>query len=418
MDEIFKEIRARGFVRSHEQAVDQGNILKSLYLKRDPLIVRDLFSALRPRLLEPRFQDEFLRHYKSMLNSEREHHAEMALRSEASGSDSRFYTLRLPRLDRQLAISTFDEYREFLRDPGEGHPGLKEILTQNVDNYDANGALYVEDTYLLYEVAGVLYGHYSSIVSMLERFDQLASAELVDIYRRIDVDLKGSDEQFLKYHLLTLQASMRIENDKNSRSLIDERIGKHFFVDVPRRAMIILEHLLANNLVGSMAFHINSIMDLAPAFEDLEYGALFSFDALRLPDVSRLYDGEMYDDSLWVRMDKLKQSMTFEELCSDFPEHEGMVVTQLVHLQFFQENDQYFIHHLDHEYIRYTMEEYANRTADFSVKGHRKLKTFKIDKARIPFDLTFNGQHFVFLILDTYFKNKALIQEYFSKVAA
>jgi hypothetical protein len=117
-------------------------------------------------------------------------------------------------------------------------------------------------------------------------------------------------------------------------------------------------------------------------------------------------------------MDKLKQSMTFEELCSDFPEHDGMVVTQLVHLQFFQENGQYFIHHLDHEYIRYTLDEYAIRTGDSSIKGHRKLKTFKIDKARIPFDFMFDGQYVVFLILDAYFKNKALIREYFSKVAA
>ncbi|WP_449301623.1 hypothetical protein [Pseudoxanthomonas mexicana] len=417
MDEIFKEIRARDFERSNEQAVDQGNVLKSLYLKRDSLIVRDLFPVLRSKLLDPRFQVEFLRHYKSALNSEREYLTEMALRSEASRFDSRFYTLQFPRLDRQLSISTFDEYQEFLRDPGEGHLGLKEILTQNVESYDANSALYVDETYVLYEVARVLYDQYSSRVSMFERFDQLASAELVDVYRRIDVDLKGSDEQFLKYHLLTLQASMRIANDKNYISLIDERIGKHFLVDVPRRAMNVLEHLLAKKLVGSMAFNITSIMDFTPAFESLEYGSLFNFDALRLPEVSRLYDGGMYDDSLWVRMDKPKQSLTFEELCSDFPEHENMVVTQLVHLQFFQENDQYFIHHLDHEYIRYTLDEYAMRTGDPSTKGHKKLKTFKIDKARIPFDFTFDGQHIVFLILDAYFKNKALIQEYFSKVA-
>jgi hypothetical protein len=275
MDEIFKEVRARDFKRSHEQAVEQGNILRFLYLNRDSLIVGDLFPALRSRLLESRFQDEFLRYYKSALSREREYHAEMALRSEALGSDSRFYTLQIPRLDRQLTIATFDEYLDFLRDPMEGHPGLKEILIQNVQNDDASGALYVDETYALYVVASVLYGHYSSRVSMFERFDQLASAKLIDIYQRIDVDLKGTDEQFLKYQLLTLQASMRIANDNYSRSLIDERIGKHFFVDVPRKALTVLEHLIDKKVVGSMAFRIGSINDFAPALEGLEYGALF-----------------------------------------------------------------------------------------------------------------------------------------------
>ncbi|CAD2246680.1 hypothetical protein [Xanthomonas arboricola] len=123
----------------------------------------------------------------------------------------------------------------------------------------------------------------------------------------------------------------------------------------------------------------------------------------------------MYSDSLWVKMEKQKSSMTFEELCTDFPELDGMVVTQLVHLEFFEEQGQLFIHHLDHEYILYTLDMYAARETDARVKGHKKLKTFKIDNSRIPFDFKLDGRHFLFTVLDAYFINKTLIKEYFSK---
>lgn len=50
---------------------------------------------------------------------------------------------------------------------------------------------------------------------------------------------------------------------------------------------------------------------------------------------------------------------------------------------------------------------------DSGIKGHKKRKTFKIDKARIPFDFSFESRYFLFLVLDSYFQNKRLISEYF-----
>lgn len=418
MDEVFKALRTRDLARSEDKKLE-GNILKSLYLEKDPLIVDRLLPRLESKLSNPHFQDRFLRHRKTSLMRERDDCVEKAKRCEAAGSDPRYYTLRVPAFDRALAIASFRAYHAFLQDPHEGHPGIMELMIGEVQRRHGGdeGNRYVRQTYHLYETARILYDQYVSQASLFERFDHPASATLVELYRKIEIDLEDSDTQFSKYHLLSMGETLRIANNKESQNVVDKRIGLHFGIIVPRQLLMAIEQAMVQELVTKIAFYVESIQETAPAFEDLEYGTLFSFDALQLPELSKLYDGETYADALWVKMDKRKLSMTFEELCADFPELDGMVVTQLVHLEFFQEQGNYFISHLDHEYILYTLNEYAERETDTRVKGHKKLKTFKIDDARIPFDFKFEDRYFIFLVLDAYFKNKALIREYFSKYA-
>lgn len=415
MEGVFRKLRARDRARSEEEECD-STILKSLYVNKDPLVIDHLFPRLQSKLLDPSFQAEFLRHYKASLTRKRDGCVEMAKRCEAADSDSKFYTVQLPALDRALAVSSFSEYQAFLQDPHEGHPGIIELMTKDVERHgDHESDRYVGQTYHLYEVSRILYEHYVSRVTLFERFDHPMSVRLIDLYRQIQIDLEASDTQFSKYRLLSMGSAARITNTKESQAIVDERIGLHFGIHVPRYLLMAIEQVIADKLVARIAFHIESIMDATPAFEDLEYGALFSFDALQLPDVSKLYDGEMCGDSLWVKVDKQKLSMTFEELCTDFPEFDGTVVTQVVHMELFQEKGRYFIGHLDHEYILYMLNQYVDRETDARVKGHRKVKTFKIDGARIPFDFKFEGRYFMFVLLDAYFKNKALVKEYFSR---
>lgn len=163
--------------------------------------------------------------------------------------------------------------------------------------------------------------------------------------------------------------------------------------------------------------------------EALERGEQFVLANLGTFSVSRLYS-DSYDDCLWVVIDP--QNITFEELCEDYEFENDMIITQVVHLEYITSEDGAFITHLDHEYIFYTFEQYDERLHNPSQKGEAKtrIKSFKIDNSRIPFDHTCenkrkdeNGndlpvQHVPFLIyvLESYFKHKDLLFEYFQKL--
>ena len=87
-------------------------------------------------------------------------------------------------------------------------------------------------------------------------------------------------------------------------------------------------------------------------------------------------------------------------------------------------------HHLDHEYIFYDLDEYEKRLSNYRIKGQarKRIKTFKIDRSRIPLDYPCNilrigesGREkiavpFIYFVLNAYFEHKDLLSEYFQKV--
>ena len=91
------------------------------------------------------------------------------------------------------------------------------------------------------------------------------------------------------------------------------------------------------------------------------------------------------------------------------------MVTQVIHCEYFKDSGSYFICHLDHEFIFYSIDEYEMRQRDPAQKGNarKRIKTFKIDKAMIPIS---NDSNVLFDILELKFKNKQLVREYFNKV--
>lgn len=415
MDAIFGKILEEDKKRSDAERLE-GEIFKVLFLSRNSLIIDDLFPMLESKLSSSKVQEDFLALHQKELMGKRDRLLVDAKKCEAAKGDPRFYTFQIVALDRELAITSLNAYLEFLRDPAEGHAGVVKILEEDYCFLSNSDSKYVGDNYHLYRIGGFLYERYISKVSLFERFDRINEPALLAIYQKMDINLKGIDAQFSKYGLLSFGDDFSIVNNKESQTVIDRRVGLHYWIDMPRDFLAAIEKAIEQQWVKDIAFNVESISQSTLAFEDLEYGSLFSFEALKLPEISKFYDGESYDDALWIRVDKLKSSITFEELCADFPELDEKVVTQVVHLEFFKEDEQYFICHIDHEYILYTLEEYANRERDWRVKGHKKLKTFKIDNARIPLDFRFGERYFLFLALDAYFENKKLIKEYFSAV--
>lgn len=167
--------------------------------------------------------------------------------------------------------------------------------------------------------------------------------------------------------------------------------------------------------------------------EAVEKGNIFSFSRdLSLPNVTKLYSCDNYDNQLWIKA--RKNELTFEELCEDCTSQGGKVRTQMVHLQYTINDNVPLINHLDHEFIFYSEAEYSKRRNDgkMGTKGdaHKRIKTFKLDDSRIPMDypckmVRLNAEKgafeevdvpILFFIINNFFTHKDLVEEYFSQI--
>lgn len=265
-----------------------------------------------------------------------------------------------------------------------------------------------------------------------------ANSTLKEMYQQIDIDLM-QDKNFQKYNLKTLEPTvMNICCNKDNQKLIDKRIvekfGKHFSILYNHRLLLsCLNHLFFHeNMIGELSFRVDSIIDKALwILDEFDFGSKLKVDICTLPQVSRFYDLENPKDNLWIFHDKQKNQISFEELCDDFELFNDDVVTQLVHLEYAIIDNEYYITHIDHEYIIYTFDEYENRLSDNSQKGYKKVKTFKVDNAQIPFFYQYTHfqncyetrtrkeqkDYFLFIVLDSFFKHKELIKEYFEDIS-
>ncbi|MCM1048245.1 MAG: hypothetical protein NC433_07460 [Clostridiales bacterium] len=238
--------------------------------------------------------------------------------------------------------------------------------------------------------------------------------------------------QFVKYGLLPIDDSRELLTVDPPR-VYDHILDKTLFTkNVPLHLLERLYMLKKTGYIRELAIRLKNEKCYEGKLvceylaEALERGKYFSLSELGSYSVTRLYS-EQYEDCLWVVTDS--GDITFEELCEDFETYEDMVVTQVIHLEYENEGREVYITHLDHEYIFYSIEEYELRTVNWQQKGNAKtrMKSFKIDNSRIPFEYEFeirrkdvNGLELpiervqiLSYILETYFKHKDLLKEYF-----
>lgn len=148
--------------------------------------------------------------------------------------------------------------------------------------------------------------------------------------------------------------------------------------------------------------------------EALEVGSYAKQNFELLPVTSKLYDEENYDNKILVHRNG-DGELTFEETVGDFRTLGEGVVTQVVHMCFVVENEVTYITHIDHEYVFYELDEYLEKPNNIKQKGtmRKRFKTFKIDDAHIEYASS-PENNLVYRTIDSYFKNKRLVQEYFS----
>lgn len=161
----------------------------------------------------------------------------------------------------------------------------------------------------------------------------------------------------------------------------------------------------------SSRFFAEHRFEASGVLEHIETGHYFSRVNLDEPLITKLYNNKY--DTLWINV--YDSSITFEEFQDDFQFHEENIVTQVLHCEYFKKGDSYYIKHLDHEFIFYTIDEYNRRQNDAWQKGgaQKRIKTFKIDNGSIPITKDLNV---LFDVLEMKFINNELIREYFEKV--
>lgn len=241
--------------------------------------------------------------------------------------------------------------------------------------------------------------------------------------------------QFGKYGLLPiddLRELMIIDPPRIYDKSVDQTL---FLRNIPKELLQQLSDMKNEGLIGDLALRVSNYeiysgkVTCQYLCEAVEMGRVFSLSELEKCSVSKLYS-EQYDKHLWVIIDS--NNITFEETCDDFEVYENFIVTQVVHLEYIVDSNEAYITHLDHEYIFYTEEEYLARCKDAFQKGdgQTRLKSFKVDNARIPFlkrcvvenkdeygNVCLKGEEqFIYYVLDCYFSHKDLLKEYFQKI--
>lgn len=241
---------------------------------------------------------------------------------------------------------------------------------------------------------------------------------LKETYEFID-----EDEQYKKYGLLKLNSNRNLEKpmlNLSSYYIYDNRKG-YIELDsrIPYEVLIKLYCLKQENLIVDLSLRANYYKRIVEnrrilIKEERAFGKYFSFENLKNLIPTKLYS-TVTNNSLWINIKN--GSITFEELLDDFEvgNKEEFIRTQVIHCEYFEDEEEFYISHIDHEYIFYSLDEYEERVKNIEQKGNikKKLKTFKVDNFRIPFII--DNENILLFFLNQYFKSKDLLLEYFQK---
>lgn len=414
MKNIFEEIN--GLPSEKVELFSFGKFCYA-FLDKDPIFIEKLLPLIKTSLANENFQAAVMCAYTEDCMSEKAAILKEFEAKRTHPNAAMFYTPQLNLVDKRLAINNIQQLMGCLKNDLNEYPGILEILNNAYKNiHGEDGSLYIKENYVNYCIARILYSKYQSIRGRIEILNLKYSKVVESEYEKIGINIRKEDTQFSKYSLVSLNENIQVFNDKDSQTIRDERIGQHFWIDVPRRLLTSIEELIRKGMLSEIAFRIDYVSDYVPAMEDMEFGAPLRLKISSLPKLSKFYSTDKYENNLWIHHDAEKLSLTFEELVEDFEVAGDDIVTQVIHLEYSSKNDDFFITHLDHEFIVYTLDSYHERLSNANIKGHRKIKTFKIDNSAIPFNINIGGDLFLLQVLDSYFKNDDLIREYFEKI--
>lgn len=281
--------------------------------------------------------------------------------------------------------------------------------------YNQKEAEAIEKNFIYYHIMKLLIEKYKRDIPKGLSANNVDVQGIVEAYKYKGISIKD-DVQFAKYKLISLNDNVKMQENGPFGALYDDRIDGKLQTHTSLKILKIFKCLMREKLIKNIALKPMKIIDSDFGLESIERGAPLRAKIKGLPKVSCFFD-KSYENKLIIIHSKEKQEVTFEELRDDYQLEGDCVVTQVIHLKYNNAGDEYFIEHLDHEYILYHLDEYENKEKDITQKGSvDKIKTFKIDNSAIPFFYRYEGSYFLFLILEEYFINKELLKEYFEEV--
>lgn len=312
----------------------------------------------------------------------------------------------------------------------------EELSSDSIDNWIRKNCRWIRNDVIgrpYTEIRVLLFLYYSYENYNYQRKHLFCSDlnELNAVYENV-LDKKS---QFCKYGLVPIDDERELMPVEPPR-IYDRVLDKTFFTkNVPMNLLKTISKMTHDGIVNDFSVRLINEQGYKGRLyceylaEALERGEIFQFVSLGNYSISKLYAKE-YENCMWIVIDP--QNITFEELCKDFEVYNDMVVTQVIHLQYEREEECAYITHLDHEYVFYTIDEYGNRMNHATQKGTAKtrLKSFKIDNSKIPFDyrcevlrkdekgrdLPQEDEQFLCYVLECYFKHKDLLKEYFQEI--
>lgn len=259
-------------------------------------------------------------------------------------------------------------------------------------------------------------------------------------YKAAEVDLLETDSQYRKYNLYSVTEASELLIGIPNR-IQDVQLQVQLLIEhTPSYVLTLFERLRSEGLIKDLALLTSDdvlIRTNQKIFVSLGFQRIpqpLNMENLRrqpdgvvvstvirtrgltadstavLPSVSKFYRPGS-EDKAWCSV--TDNSMTFEEI-AHIPELlEDCAVTRMIHLEYFVKDGRFFVSHIDHEFIFYTLEEFDLRANDPYQKGNarKRLKTFKIDQSAVPFILD-DGTLFVHTLIDACFEKPYLLMDY------
>lgn len=380
------------------------------FKKMDSRLFEIIFPYIEQRLENEKFQDEICTLFRKGKETDISNAKAKGVKAATHGADDHISRTIAESYSELLSGLNFKKLLDY-------YSGIFESL----DHYGSSslGVDVTKENYCLYNIAELLFNHEKALAD--DRFPSKEGSKLELYYDSKGISLSEIDSQYKKYGLLSVGSRFSLSVSETPK-LKDSALDTYLFLRDARPDILrLFESLMGSGNISNLAllpdynFAGDGILDITYALEELEYGKIFSLANADIVPLSKLYDLDNQQDSLWVKIDK--SNITFEELLDDFDVHDDSIVTQVVHLEYIDKDGELFIQHIDHEYIFYTELEYEVRQKNGCQKGSAvtRVKTFKVDGSRIPLYLG-DGSFFLYLVLSEYFKKIDLLAEYFETV--
>lgn len=393
-----------------DQKIGWHGVINDLFVRKNPLMHHDLLPAVKRLCDSAEFCQHVINIRRNYLIIERRIFLKK-IRNERSDT---FSIANVRHINKELFISDFNQLLEKF-DNEFTNFGYEWMYKNHYESIHGSfdGFTEIIQNYGFYRVCSYLYDNYCD--RLQERKEIINDNSFIHEYFLGLGSDAAKKPSFERYGLITLNDDFEIYNSKEICCLQYKGDSEHhyLYLNIDKSVFSELIKLWELGQIGSLAFKIIDIKKFVPCLEDMERGKCFTLNLYNLPNISMLYDGANYEDRLYIKYSERDCSLTFEELDDNFKIVDEYIRTQVIHMQFVKNNEEYYICHLDHEYIYYTPDEYENRRTNPEQKG-KKIKTFKIDNACIPITYKPNGIFFLYFILDNYLEHKKLLREYFS----